>query len=142
EWTKTHPQEAMWKGIKAELTGANGASYFESSMKGAEVPTLKGKVVRLEPAQKPKTIILALDDGSGALSTTGDATLKFEAALPGKVDAGAELTFEGVPQSYTANPLMVIFNVDKDKPHGWTGKNAPAAPVRRRPATKKGGGKK
>ena len=138
DWEKAHPQEAMWKSIKGALTGADGASYFESSMKGAGVPTLKGKVVKLEPAVKPKTIILAMDDGSGALSTTGDATLKFETPLPGKVDPGTELSFEGVPESYTANPLMVVFNVDKDKLHGWTGKNAPAAPVRRRPgATKK-----
>jgi len=46
--------------------------------------------------------------------------------LAGKVDPGTELSFEGVPQSYTASPYMVVFNVDPDKLHGWTGKNAPA----------------
>jgi len=55
--------------------------------------------------------------------------------LPGKVDPGTELTFEGVPDSFTPSPLMVVFNVDKDDLHGWTGKNA--APVRRAPAKKK-----
>ncbi len=89
-------------------------------MKGAQVPTLKGKVVKLEPETKPKTIIMALEDG-----TTPDATLKFEMALPGKVDSGTELSFEGVPESYTASPFMVVFNVEPDKLHGWTGKNAP-----------------
>ena len=74
---------------------------------------------------------MAVEDGANN-SDTADATLKFEVALPGKVEAGTELTFEGVPQSYTASPLMVIFNVDKDKLHGWTGKNAPA-PVHHRP---------
>lgn len=123
-----NPELTLWKNIKAELTGPNGASYFESSMKGAAVPTLKGKVVSLQPAVKPKTIVMALEDG-----TTADATLKFEAALPGKVEPGTELSFEGVPDSYTASPFMVVFNVDKDTLHGWTGKNAPAAPVRRRP---------
>ena len=92
--------------------------------------TLKGKVVKLEPETKPKTVVLALEDG-----TTPDATLKFEMPLPGKVDPGTELSFEGVPESYTASPYMVVFNVEPYKLHGWTGKNA--APVHHAPVHKK-----
>jgi tetratricopeptide (TPR) repeat protein len=138
EWTKAHPQEAMWKGIKEALTGADGANYFNSSMKDAQLPQLKGKVVKLEPATRPKTILLAMADGKSD-GTTADATLKFEMALPGTVEPGTELTFEGVPESYTASPLMVVFNVEKEKLQGWTGKNAP--PVRRPAATKKAASK-
>jgi hypothetical protein len=108
-------------------SGSANANYFNSSMKDAQLPTLKGKVVSLEPETKPKTIIMALEDGK-----TPDATLKFDAALPGKVDPGTELTFEGVPQSYTTSPFMVVFAVEKDKLRGWTGKNTPA-PVHHRP---------
>ncbi len=125
-----HPELTLWKSLKAQLTDSDGATYFESSMKGAQVPTLKGKVVKLEPELKPKTLVLALEDG-----VTPDATLKFEMPLPGKVDPGTELTFEGVPESYTASPYMVVFNVDPDKLHGWTGKNA--APVHHAPVHKK-----
>jgi len=139
EWTKAHPQEAMWKGIKEALTGADGANYFGSSMKDAQLPPLKGKVVKLEPALKPKTILIAMEDGKSD-GTTADATLKFEMPLPGSVEPGTELTFEGVPESYTASPLMVVFNVEKEKLQGWTGKNAP--PVRRPAATKKSSAKK
>jgi tetratricopeptide (TPR) repeat protein len=139
EWTKAHPQEAMWKGIKEALTGADGANYFGSSMKEAQLPPLKGKVVKLEPAVKPKTILIAMEDGKSD-GTTADATLKFEMPLPGSVEPGTELTFEGVPESYTASPLMVVFNVEKEKLQGWTGKNA--APVRRPAATKKSSAKK
>jgi tetratricopeptide (TPR) repeat protein len=140
EWTKAHPQEAMWKGIKEALTGADGANYFNSSMQGAGLPPLKGKVVKLEPATKPKTILLAMEDGKSD-GSTADATLKFEMPLPGNVEAGTELTFEGVPESYTASPLMVVFNVEKEKLTGWTGKNPP--PVRRpAAATKKSSAKK
>ncbi len=28
-------------------------------------------------------------------------------------------------ESYTGSPYMVVFNVEPDKLHGWTGKNAP-----------------
>jgi tetratricopeptide (TPR) repeat protein len=129
KFAKENPQLALWKNIKEQLNGADGANYFNSGMKDAKLPTLRGKVVKLEPENRPKTIVLALEDG-----TTADATLNFEAALPGKVDPGTELTFEGVPQSYTTSPFMVVFNVDKEDLHGWTGKNA--APVRRAPAKK------
>lgn len=124
------PQLKLWKNIKEQLSGADGATYFGSSMKDAQLPTLKGKVVKLVPELKPKTLMMALEDG-----TTVDATLKFEMPLPGKVDVGTELTFEGVPESYTASPYMVVFNVEPDKLHGWTGKNA--APVHRAPVHKK-----
>jgi tetratricopeptide (TPR) repeat protein len=132
EWNKAHPEEALWKSVKAALTGADGASYFSTSMKDSQVPTLKAKVVSLQPAVKPKTILVAVEDGTNN-TETADATLKFEAALPGKVEPGTELTFEGVPESYTASPLMVIFNVDQKKLHGWPQKTEPAAPVRRKP---------
>jgi hypothetical protein len=122
-----NPQLLLWKNIKMQLTAADGATYFNSSMKGALLPTLKGKVVKLDPEVKPKTVVLALEDG-----TTPDATLKFEMPLAGKVEPGAELTFEGVPDSYTATPYMVVFSVEPDKLHGWTGKNAPKAPVRKK----------
>jgi len=128
KFAKEHPELAMWKNIKTQLTGAEGQNYFETGMKGAQLPTLRGKVVKLEPALRPKTLILSLDDG-----TTPDATLKFETPLAGKVDEGTELTFEGIPESYTTSPFMVVFTVDKEKLHGWTGKNAPAA---HRPAAK------
>jgi tetratricopeptide (TPR) repeat protein len=122
-----NPQLKLWKDIKTQLTGADGATYFSSNMKDALLPTLKGKVVKLDPELKPKTVVLALEDG-----TTPDATLKFEMPLAGKVDPGTELTFEGVPASYTASPYMVVFNVEPDKLHGWTGKNPPRAPVRKK----------
>ena len=132
QFAKEHPELAMWKNVKDQLTGADGTNYFESSMKGAAFPKMTGKVIKLDPETKPKVVVLAIEDG-----TTPDATLKFEAPLPGKVDPGTELTFEGVPESYTSNPYMVTFAVDKDKLTGWTGKNA--APVRRpaAPAKKK-----
>lgn len=132
EYNKSHPSETLWAGIKMALTAPDGANYF-MMMKGTEVPTLKGKVIKLEPAVRPKTILLAMEDKSNN-TTTADATLKFEMPLPGKVEEGTELSFEGVADSYTASPLMVVFTVDKDKLHGWTGKNEPAPVHHRRPA--------
>jgi len=134
-----NPALALWKTIKQALQGADGASYFESSMKEALLPggangvkEFSAKVVSMEPETRPKTVVVALEDG-----TTPDATLKFEEPLPGKVDPGTVLTFSGVPQSYTATPFMVVFNVDKENLHGWTGTNPrPRAPAKKAPAKK------
>ncbi len=129
EYNKSHPSEALWANLKMALTAPDGANYF-NMMKGSEVPTLKGKVIKLEPALKPKTILLAMEDKTNN-TTTADATLKFEMPLAGKVEEGTELSFEGVADSYTASPFMVVFTVDKEKLHGWTGKNEPATRTRR-----------
>ncbi len=133
EYNKAHPEEARWKGLKEALSAPDGVNYFNTGMKGAMLPTLKGKVVKLEPAVKPKVVLLALEDGKSD-GTTADATLKFELALPGKVDVGTELTFEGVAESLTQTPFMLVVTLDKDTLHGWTGKNEPAPARTRRPA--------
>lgn len=139
EAAKANPAGALWKGIREQLQAADGEKYFESSMKGALLPggangvnSFSGKVVSMEPATKPKTVVVAIENAAG------DATLKFETALPGKMDPGAVLTFEGEPESYTANPFMVVFTVDaKEHLHGWTGTNPKPAARPHRPAPKK-----
>jgi hypothetical protein len=105
-------------------------------MKDSELPTLKGKVVKLDPATKPKEIQLAMMDGSGSMEA--DAVLKFEMPLPGMVEEGTELSFEGVATSFTASPFMVNFEVEPEKLHGWTGVNPKPAPAKRRAPAKKG----
>ena len=124
ELLKEHPELALFKNLKDTLTGPTGATYFNDSMKDKELPTLKGKVISLDPATNPKTVVLGILDPN-----TPDVTLHFATALPGKVDAGTELSFEGTAESYTTSPCMVNFKLEKDKLHGWTGKAA--APVRR-----------
>ena len=136
EEAKSNPQGALWKSIREQLQAADGQNYFNSSMKEALLPggangvnSFKGKVVSMEPATKPKTVVVAIENPAG------DATLKFETPLPGKVDAGTELSFEGVPESFSANPFMVVFTVEaKEHLHGWTGTNPKPAARPRRPA--------
>lgn len=131
EFIKNNPMIALWtKTLKEPLTAENGDGFFESNVKDAALPggvngvdKFKGKIVSMEPATKPKEIILAIQNPAG------DATLKFEEALPGMMEAGEELEFSGVAKSFTKDPFMLTFEVDKDNLVGWTGKNA--APVRR-----------
>ncbi len=138
-----NPILAYWRDIvKNPLL--KDPSYFDA-MKGALLPgepgkekgfeKFKAKLISMEPANKPKTLVLALQKPDVA-----DVTLKFEAALPGNMEPGAELEFEGVPDTYTPDPFMVTFLVTPDQLVGWTGTN-PAPRGRGSKGRTKGGAK-
>lgn len=114
---KTHPERALWRDLKAALTSPTGDTYFETNMKDALVPRLKGKLVAMTPAFKPKELILSIEDAAG------DVTLKLDGALPGRMEPGGEIEFEGIAKSFTKDPFMVTFETDKAKLTGWTGRN-------------------
>jgi len=124
---RANPMLALWKSIRKELQSDGGAAYFENNMKGALLPggangvtKFKGKLVSMSPAVRPKELVLAIED-----STRPDVTLKLDSALPGKMEPGGELEFDGVAESYSKDPFMVTFTVEKTHVDGWAGKNAP-----------------
>ena len=144
-----NPIFAFWRDLVKEPLLKEGDAYFESTLKGFGLPgepgkskgfeKFKAKLISMDPPNKPKTLVLGLEKPDVA-----DVTLKFEDPLPGNMEPGAELEFEGMPVSYTKEPFMVTFEVDMEKKElvGWTGKNAPApkgrGPAKGGPATKGG----
>ena len=130
------PQMALWRNIKKELTGDNGQAYFDMGIKEAALPKFKGKIISMKPETKPKEIVLGIEKAD-----VPEVTLKFEMALPGKMDVGSELEFEGTGDSFTKDPFMLIVNMEKDKLTGWTGKDArgaaPAKPAAAKPPAQK-----
>jgi hypothetical protein len=129
---KAHPDLGLWQtAIKEPLVKDGGDAYFEMNMKGTLLPggangvqKFKGKIVSMTPEPKPKQIVLALEQPS-----VPDVTLELSEALPGKMEPGDELQFEGVAKAYTKQPFMLIFETESDKIVGWTGKNPPKASV-------------
>ncbi len=132
-----NPMLNMWtKLLKENLLKPDGDMFFEMSMKDLLVPggangvmKFKGTIVSMEPATRPKEIDLAIEKPG-----VTDAKLIFDMPLPGKMEPGETLEFEGIAKSFTKDPFVITFEVDKDQLSGWTGKNAPAA--RKGPATK------
>jgi hypothetical protein len=135
EFKKSNPQLALWMGIRKELAGENGEAYFNSNVKSAAVPKLKGKIVDAKPPVRSKELVLALSDAS-----TPEITLKLDAPLTGKPEIGTEIEFEGVPSAFTKDPFMLTMDVEKAKITGLK-MSAPPAPARR-PSTKKGSKKR
>ncbi len=129
-----NPSLALWLNIRTALTGPDGASYFATNMKGAQTPPFTGKLISATPETKPKTLVLAIADKDNP-TPTADVTINLDSPLPGKAEGDTFITFQGIPDSYTASPFMVTFNAEKAGITGWTGKAEPAHhPVRRRPA--------
>jgi len=131
KFNKENPQLAMWKGIKDNLTAANGDQYFDTQLKGTAPPKLRGKLVSTKPALNPKELVLAMDTPD-----MPQVTLKLETALRGKADPGTDIEFEGVPSAFTKDPFMLTFDVEsKDKIQGWPAQAAP--PAKKRPVARK-----
>jgi len=139
ELDAANPMMALWRTIKTELTGENGPAYFESSVKDAALPggvngvtKFKGTLVSMSPAVRPKELVIAVEKPG-----VGDATLKMDAPLAGKMEPGAEIQFEGVAKAYTKEPYMLTFEVEKTKLTGWKPVAAPATPKKAGGAKKK-----
>ncbi len=127
-----NPIFAFWRDLVKEPLLKDGDMYFDA-MKGALLPgdpgkqkgfqKFKAKLVSMSPANKPKELVLALEKPDVA-----DVTLTFEEPLPGNMEPGAEIEFEGVPVAWTKEPFMVTFEVTREQlGDSWTGKNAPGA---------------
>ena len=131
---KADPALALWVSIKENLTEEGGQKYFAENMKDALIPPetmvpFKGTLISHEPAKNPKTLVLGIQDPQKA-----DVTLKLaEEPMTGAAPAGTVLQFRGAPESFSKEPFMVVFQVEKDNIKGWP---APAAPARKAPAKK------
>jgi hypothetical protein len=139
EFESKYPQLAMWLGIKSQLAGAEGPAYFESQLKNAAVPKLKGMVVEGKPACRSKELLVSVPEPNQANAQTV-ITLKLDTALTGKPTAG-EIQWEGVPSAFTADPFMLTMDTEKTKIEGLQVTPCAAAPPAR-PAGKKGGSPK
>jgi hypothetical protein len=113
-------------GIKKQLTDTNGEQYFEASMKGADVPKLKGTLAEAKPACRPKELTVALSD-----ATHAEITLKLDMALAGKPKTGVVFQFKGVPSTFTKDPFMVTMDAERGNLEGLETEACAAAPARR-----------
>jgi tetratricopeptide (TPR) repeat protein len=116
---KTNPQLALWLNVKGQLLSPEGQTYFDTSMKGAAVPKLKGWLVSAKPAVKSKELLVSMEGKDQAPNVTlklvgSDGTTA--APLTGKPEVGTEIQFEGIGDSFTKEPaFMVTFAVEKGK---------------------------
>lgn len=116
-----NPQLYLWLQIKEGLTGATGADYWTSTLKGSAMPKFKGKVVSSNPPAKPKEVIVGISGPD-----LSEVKLILEQPV-GKVEPGTEIEFEGaVPNEFTADPFMVTANIENAQVTGLPKAAGPA----------------
>ena len=142
EFEKSNPQLSMWMKIKGALADTNGEQYFESSMKNAAVPKLKGILVEAKPACRPTELLVAVPLPDAKVPYQQEIALKLLDAdnkpqpLTGKPELNSEFQFEGVPSAFSKEPFLLTMDTEKAKLDGLKVAPCTTAPARR-PVSKK-----
>jgi hypothetical protein len=128
EKRKANPMITFWVDTRVAMTTGTATpdAIQGSELPGTSIPgvtNFKGKIVSMTPALRPKKLVLAVEKDGVA-----DCTLLLDMPLPGKMDVGSEIEFDGIVKDVAKDPYMLTFEVEKAKIGGWTGKNAPVAP--------------
>jgi tetratricopeptide (TPR) repeat protein len=124
EFDKAHPELAVWRSIRDSLTGDNAARFFDSQLKDAELPKLKGTLVESKPACRPRELFIAIE------GARPQVLLKLAKPLTGKPELGGEIEWEGsVGVSFAPQPFQLTLDADAGKIEGL--KLTPCAPARR-----------
>lgn len=139
EFAQSNPQLAMWMGIKGQLADANGEQYFESQLKDAKVPKLKGVVVEGKPACRSREILVSVPLPDNPGSAAAEISLKLVDAdrkplpLTAKPVPGTEIQWEGVPTAFTKDPFLLTMDTEKGNIEGLkTEPCGPPPPPRRK----------
>jgi len=118
ELKKTNPQLALWMSIKRELVKAEGAAYFESTLKNAQIPggaevggtkveKLKAKVVSCDKPKAAKKIVVGISSAEAS-----EITLALPAAIAACPEKGTELEFSGQVIEFSGEPFNLTFDVE------------------------------
>jgi len=138
KFAQEHPDLALWHQVRDALAGADGQSYFDSSVKDAGLPpgdTFKFFTAKLVEQKSPTELLVNVD------SEKGDALLTFLDPLKGTIDPGTEFKFKGSVDSFSKDPYVLKFkDMDKDDVDGLPAALFEAAKTpkpKRAPAKKK-----
>ena len=137
KWNDEHKEAATWQGIKGSLTAPDGSAFFDSNMKDAAFPAMKGTLVEATPACRSKTLTVSVPSFDNA-KPPAEITLKLTKPLTTKPETGDEITFDGaVSKTFTPSPFMVTMEIDSDKIQGMKTSPCAAAPARKGVTKKK-----
>ncbi len=133
EFEKSNPQLALWMKIKGALADTNGAEYFESQLKNAAVPQLRGTLVGAKPSCRPKELLVAVPLPDAPQPLQAEITLKLDKPLTGKPEEGTEFHWTGVPSAFTPNPaFMLTMDVEAAKIEGLKSVSCGTAPPKKK----------
>ncbi len=108
----SNPQLALWLKIKTALSQPDGSEYFESGLKGTAVPQLEGRLLDSRPACRPRELVIGVPVPDSGETPEPEITLKLRKPLTGKLEAGQELRWQGVPSAFSQHPFMLTMDAE------------------------------
>ena len=115
EFARNHPQFALWRGIKEQLTAPNGAQYFEGQLKNAAIAGtsngrgLKATILEGRPHCRPKELLVMVPP-----ATRPEILIRLDTPIPGAAVPG-EIEFDAIPRSFVAEPFLLTVDAVRTK---------------------------
>jgi hypothetical protein len=102
-------QRFLWASIKRQLAGPDGVDYFESAMKGGQLPLLRGTVLSASWSDSTGQFVLNLS-GDATPEVTLRVSQRYNPHLP---ERGSEIQFAGVPVGFSREPFMLTLDTEQ-----------------------------
>jgi hypothetical protein len=102
----------FWAGIKRTLAGPEGTTYFETSLKGALLPRLRGSLISAIVRDGLSKLTLGITEAN-----TPEVTLIYHTGnkrVKGDPEPGTQIEFAGVGTEFTKEPFMLTLEVEVD----------------------------
>jgi hypothetical protein len=113
-----HPEFALWMKIKNALSASDGERYFESDLKGSEVPRLQGILVAASPKCRPRELRIAIRIPADTQNPRAEILLKLETPLKGAPAIGVDLYWSAVATAFSEEPFLLTMETDPSKVEG------------------------
>jgi hypothetical protein len=113
-----NPELALWARLKEALTADGGDQYFDTSVKDAALPQLRGVLLEAEPACRPTELLVAVVLPDSPAPSQPEIALKLAKPLSGKPELKSEIRWEGVARAFSTNPFLLTMETESAKIQG------------------------
>jgi hypothetical protein len=110
-----HNPQRLWMTIKGILADPHNPTYFDTQLKEAALPPLKGTLVEARPACRSTELLVAIPLPGRQGNPLAEITLKLDAPLTGKPETGGTIQWTGVPKAFTRDPFMLTMDTEEAK---------------------------
>jgi hypothetical protein len=121
--------QRLWKTIKGILADPHNPTYFDTQLKDAALPLLKGTLVEARPACNSRELLVAIPLPGQRGNPVAEISLKLDAPLTGKPETGGTIQWTGVPKAFTKDPFMLTMETEQAKVENL--KTSPCGPSSR-----------
>ena len=96
--------------LRKRLQAPDGAEHFATMLRDKPLPPMKGLLTKFSTPGKPEELTLSMENPA-----IEDLIVKLTAPLPADPMTGQMVGFEGIAESFTATPFVLVVRVEPSK---------------------------